>query len=165
MCLHVFQLVVHTDDGREVTLDWDRVRSFEKEIATMFMLQVKEFKEAVWVHYTRLNCQGLKNNKLLLIPMGKISEVFLPYTLFWESPNISGLQFGCTINFWSRNKVVLTSLSFRGVTVEWVTYGKVMQEQQGRRWRYKRGKEKKERNDCVCCFWGISTNAFLIKSL
>jgi hypothetical protein len=45
--LLVFQLVVHTDDGREVTLDWDRVRSFEKEIATMFMLQVKEFKEAV----------------------------------------------------------------------------------------------------------------------
>jgi len=47
VCLHVFQLVVHTDDGREVTLDWNRVRSFEKEIATMFMLQVKEFKEAV----------------------------------------------------------------------------------------------------------------------
>lgn len=45
--LHIFQLVVHTDDGREVTLDWDRVRCFEKEIATMFMLQVKEFKEAL----------------------------------------------------------------------------------------------------------------------
>jgi hypothetical protein len=39
--------VVHTNDGREVTLDWDRVRSFEKEIATMFMLQVKEFSEAM----------------------------------------------------------------------------------------------------------------------
>jgi hypothetical protein len=47
VCLHIFQLVVHTDDGREVTLDWDRVRSFEKEIATMFMLQVKEFKQAL----------------------------------------------------------------------------------------------------------------------
>jgi hypothetical protein len=39
--------VVQTSDGREVTLDWDRVRSFEKEIATMFMLQVKEFEEAL----------------------------------------------------------------------------------------------------------------------
>jgi hypothetical protein len=39
--------VVHTNDGREVTLDWDRVRCFEKEIATMFMLQVKEFSEAM----------------------------------------------------------------------------------------------------------------------
>lgn len=45
--LLVFQLVVQTSDGREVTLDWDRVRSFEKEIATMFMLQVKEFEEAL----------------------------------------------------------------------------------------------------------------------
>jgi hypothetical protein len=43
----VFQLVVQTNDGREITLDWDRVRSFEKEVATMFMLQVKEFEEAL----------------------------------------------------------------------------------------------------------------------
>ncbi|XP_063228567.1 DNA topoisomerase 3-beta-1 [Bacillus rossius redtenbacheri] len=43
----VLQMIVHTSEGREVNLDWERVRCFEKDIATMFLLQVKEFKEAL----------------------------------------------------------------------------------------------------------------------
>ncbi|CAG2065715.1 unnamed protein product, partial [Timema podura] len=39
-------IVVNTSDGREVSLDWERVRCFEKDIASMFLLQVKEFQEA-----------------------------------------------------------------------------------------------------------------------
>nr|CAD7456232.1 unnamed protein product [Timema tahoe] len=42
----VLQIVVNTSDGREVSLDWERVRCFEKDIASMFLLQVKEFQEA-----------------------------------------------------------------------------------------------------------------------
>lgn len=42
-----FQVVVKTIEGREVSLEWDRVRSFEKDIAQMFLMQTKEFKEAM----------------------------------------------------------------------------------------------------------------------
>ncbi|XP_065332165.1 DNA topoisomerase 3-beta-1 [Cloeon dipterum] len=42
----VLQVTVQTSEGKEVVLDWERVRCFEKEIATMFLMQVKEFKEA-----------------------------------------------------------------------------------------------------------------------
>lgn len=34
-----------TETGEEATLEWDRVRCFEKEVAVMFLSQVKEVKE------------------------------------------------------------------------------------------------------------------------
>ena len=34
-----------TETGEEATLEWDRVRCFEKEVAVMFLSQVKECKE------------------------------------------------------------------------------------------------------------------------
>ena len=37
---------VKTESGQEATLEWERVRCFEKEVALMFLSQVKEFKEA-----------------------------------------------------------------------------------------------------------------------
>ncbi|XP_026275086.1 DNA topoisomerase 3-beta-1 [Frankliniella occidentalis] len=43
----VLQVVVKTAEGREVSLEWDRVRCFEREIAQMFLVQLKEFKETV----------------------------------------------------------------------------------------------------------------------
>ncbi|XP_067000604.2 DNA topoisomerase 3-beta-1 [Anabrus simplex] len=43
----VLQMIVKSEDGREITLDWERVRCFEKEVATMFLLHVKEIKEAL----------------------------------------------------------------------------------------------------------------------
>ncbi|XP_046665335.1 DNA topoisomerase 3-beta-1 [Homalodisca vitripennis] len=41
------QVNVQTADGREVTLDWDRVRCFEKDITTMFLHQVREHSTAL----------------------------------------------------------------------------------------------------------------------
>lgn len=40
------QVSVQTSDGREVTLDWDRVRCFEKDIATMFLHEIREHTTA-----------------------------------------------------------------------------------------------------------------------
>lgn len=41
------QVVVKTSEGREVSLEWDRVRCFEKEIAQMFLMLAKEYKETL----------------------------------------------------------------------------------------------------------------------
>lgn len=38
-------MIVKTENGEEATLEWDRVRCFEKEVAVMFLSQVKECKE------------------------------------------------------------------------------------------------------------------------
>jgi len=38
-------VIVKTESGEEATLEWDRVRCFEKEVAVMFLSQVKECKE------------------------------------------------------------------------------------------------------------------------
>lgn len=38
-------MTVKKESGEEATLDWERNRCFEKEVALMFLLQVKEFKE------------------------------------------------------------------------------------------------------------------------
>ncbi|XP_075223689.1 DNA topoisomerase 3-beta-1-like isoform X3 [Lycorma delicatula] len=38
---------VQTADGREVNLDWNRVRCFEKDISTMFLHRVREHTTAV----------------------------------------------------------------------------------------------------------------------
>lgn len=37
---------IKTEAGEEATLEWERVRCFEKEVAVMFLSQVREFKEA-----------------------------------------------------------------------------------------------------------------------
>lgn len=36
---------IKTEQGEEATLEWERVRCFEKEAAIMFLTQVREFKE------------------------------------------------------------------------------------------------------------------------
>lgn len=36
------QATVNTKDNQAILLDWQRVRCFDKDIATMFLLQVKE---------------------------------------------------------------------------------------------------------------------------
>lgn len=38
----VIQMSVNTVDGKEVTLDWARVRCFEKEVTTMFLQKIRE---------------------------------------------------------------------------------------------------------------------------
>ncbi|GLG93365.1 DNA topoisomerase 3-beta [Gryllus bimaculatus] len=43
----VIQVLLKAEDGREVTLDWERVRCFEKDVATMFLADIKEYKEAI----------------------------------------------------------------------------------------------------------------------
>ncbi|KAK6626129.1 DNA topoisomerase 3-beta-1 [Polyplax serrata] len=41
----VLQMSIKTEQGEEATLEWERVRCFEKEAAIMFLTQVREFKE------------------------------------------------------------------------------------------------------------------------
>lgn len=40
------QVTVQNKDGQSVVLDWQRVRCFDKDIATMFLQQVKESSNA-----------------------------------------------------------------------------------------------------------------------
>lgn len=47
MVYKYFQVAIQMQDGREAVLEWSRVRCFDKEIATMFLLQIKELKEAL----------------------------------------------------------------------------------------------------------------------
>ena len=42
----VFQVTVKSPDGQDVLLHWSRVRSFDKEIANIFLSQVKEHEYA-----------------------------------------------------------------------------------------------------------------------
>ncbi|XP_047004194.1 DNA topoisomerase 3-beta-1 [Schistocerca americana] len=49
----VLVVIVKGADGREYTLDWERVRCFEREIANIFLSQVKEFKEALVTSITK----------------------------------------------------------------------------------------------------------------
>jgi hypothetical protein len=37
---------VETSEGKEVMLEWERVRCFERDVANMFLLHVKDFNEA-----------------------------------------------------------------------------------------------------------------------
>ncbi|XP_045539457.1 DNA topoisomerase 3-beta-1 [Papilio machaon] len=46
----VLRVTASTDEGRELPLEWKRVRSFEKEIANMFLHGIKEIKEAVVIN-------------------------------------------------------------------------------------------------------------------
>lgn len=45
----VVKAVVKTRDGDDVGLDWKRVRCFDKEVANMFLQQIKECKQAKYV--------------------------------------------------------------------------------------------------------------------
>lgn len=45
----VLQVTVKTNDGREVCLDWQRVRCFDKEIAGVFLQFVRDVKQAKYV--------------------------------------------------------------------------------------------------------------------
>lgn len=42
----VLRVTASTSEGRELPLEWKRVRSFEKDIANMFLAGIKEIKEA-----------------------------------------------------------------------------------------------------------------------
>ncbi|KAH9643715.1 hypothetical protein HF086_001825 [Spodoptera exigua] len=46
----VLRVTASTSEGRELPLEWKRVRSFEKDIANMFLAGIKEIKEAVVVN-------------------------------------------------------------------------------------------------------------------
>lgn len=45
----VLRVTASTSEGRELPLEWKRIRCFEKEIANMFLAGIKEIKEAVLV--------------------------------------------------------------------------------------------------------------------
>ncbi|XP_046394750.1 DNA topoisomerase 3-beta-1 [Ischnura elegans] len=46
----IIQAIIRTNDGRDITLDWERVRSFDKEVAVMFLQLIKEHKKAIVVN-------------------------------------------------------------------------------------------------------------------
>ncbi|XP_047507915.1 DNA topoisomerase 3-beta-1 isoform X2 [Pieris napi] len=46
----VLRVTASTTEGRELPLEWKRVRVFEKDIANMFLASIKEIKEAVVVN-------------------------------------------------------------------------------------------------------------------
>lgn len=45
----VLRVTASTSEGRELPLEWKRIRCFEKEIANMFLAGIKEIKEAMLV--------------------------------------------------------------------------------------------------------------------
>lgn len=45
----VLRVAVITTAGKELPLEWKRIRCFDKDIANMFLASIKEFKEATWV--------------------------------------------------------------------------------------------------------------------
>ncbi|PSN57539.1 DNA topoisomerase 3-beta-1 [Blattella germanica] len=63
----VLQLVVQSSDGREVTLDWDRVRCFEKEVASMFLSQVKEVTSITSKEKVKQRPQALNTVELMRV--------------------------------------------------------------------------------------------------
>ncbi|XP_071571471.1 DNA topoisomerase 3-beta-1-like [Temnothorax nylanderi] len=44
----VLQITVKFSDGQDIALSWNRVRSFDKEVATMFLSHVKKQGQATW---------------------------------------------------------------------------------------------------------------------
>ncbi|KAL4719029.1 hypothetical protein ACJJTC_001219 [Scirpophaga incertulas] len=46
----VLRVTASTSEGRELPLEWKRIRSFEKDIANMFLAGIKEIKEATVVN-------------------------------------------------------------------------------------------------------------------
>ncbi|XP_063384723.1 DNA topoisomerase 3-beta-1 [Cydia fagiglandana] len=46
----VLRVTASTSEGRELPLEWKRVRSFDKDIANMFLSGIKEIKEAQVIH-------------------------------------------------------------------------------------------------------------------
>lgn len=51
------QVTIKTKDDQDVALDWQRVRSFDKEVANLFLQIVKDQKQATYVN---LSCVRLK---------------------------------------------------------------------------------------------------------
>ncbi|XP_022920150.1 DNA topoisomerase 3-beta-1 [Onthophagus taurus] len=49
----VVQVIVKTKDGLEISLDWSRVRCFEKEVANMFLQRVKDCSQSQVTKITR----------------------------------------------------------------------------------------------------------------
>lgn len=43
----VLRVTASTSEGRELPLEWKRIRCFEKDIANMFLVSIKEIKEAI----------------------------------------------------------------------------------------------------------------------
>lgn len=54
MCVYYFQVTVKSSDGQDIVLSWSRVRSFDKEVANMFLSHVKEHDQATWVNLAYL---------------------------------------------------------------------------------------------------------------
>lgn len=45
------QVTIKTKDDQDVALDWQRVRSFDKEVANLFLQLVKDQKQATYVNF------------------------------------------------------------------------------------------------------------------
>ena len=43
---YYFEVTVKSPDGQDIILNWNRVRSFDKEVASMFLSHVKEYDQA-----------------------------------------------------------------------------------------------------------------------
>lgn len=44
--MNALKVTVKSSDGQDVVLSWGRVRSFDKEVANMFLSHVKEYEQA-----------------------------------------------------------------------------------------------------------------------
>lgn len=51
-CVCLFQVKVAFTEDKQLTLEWERVRSFDKDVANVFLNIVKEHKRARLVNFS-----------------------------------------------------------------------------------------------------------------